>query len=301
MSLNVYGCSPAHSPIGDVAAISAKLLLLVGGEPNKDQNRESVMRKFMIASVMIAVSAAAFAEGNPWVGTWKLDAARSHFIGDTFSYAAAKDGKLHYSDGSTNSYDFGLDGKDYPAAYGRTTSWTASGDHVWDSVTKANGALLWKVHRVLSADGKTLTLTATGARPDGSKFNDITSYTRVSGSKGLVGTWRSTKTEVSLADVYIITAPSATALHWEFPMDKSSVAAKGPGVDTPLLGPNIPATLTFNYKMDSARKLSYVVKFQGRPDTFGVQTLAADGKSFTDTYWSPGKETEKATALYVRQ
>jgi hypothetical protein len=260
------------------------------------------MRKLMLASAVLALSAgAALAAGNPWVGTWKLDPAKSHFVGDTFSYAAANGGKLHYTDGSTNSYDFGIDGKAYPAAYGRTTTWTAVGDHAWDSVTMANGTVLWKVHRVLSADDKTLTITASGARPDGSKFNDVTAYTRVSGSKGLIGTWRSTRVDVSLADVYVITAPSPGMLHWEFPMDKSSVTTKGPGVDAPIVGPNVPPSLTFNYKLEGPGKLSYVVKFQGKPDTYGVQTLAADGKSFSDSYWSPGKEKEKATAFYAKQ
>jgi hypothetical protein len=39
----------------------------------------------------------------------------------------------------------------------------------------------------------------------------------------------------------------------------------------------------------------------GKPDTYGIETLAADGHSFTDVSWNPGKESEKQTAVYVKQ
>jgi hypothetical protein len=32
-----------------------------------------------------------------------------------------------------------------------------------------------------------------------------------------------------------------------------------------------------------------------------VQSIAADGGSFTDTNWNPGRESEKTTAVYVKQ
>ncbi len=47
--------------------------------------------------------------------------------------------------------------------------------------------------------------------------------------------------------------------------------------------------------------MSYVVKDKGKPVGYGTQTLSADGKSFTDTSWSPGKESEKQTAFFVKQ
>lgn len=35
--------------------------------------------------------------------------------------------------------------------------------------------------------------------------------------------------------------------------------------------------------------------------SMGEQTLAADGRSFTDVNWNSGKEDEKTTGVYVKQ
>jgi hypothetical protein len=53
--------------------------------------------------------------------------------------------------------------------------------------------------------------------------------------------------------------------------------------------------------MASPTKMSYINKVNGKATGYGIQTLAADGKSFTDVSWSPGKESEKSTAFYAKQ
>src|SRR6478752_4863308 len=81
----------------------------------------------LLCSLLGLPASAALAADSPWVGTWKLDEARSHLTGDTFTYSQGPGAMLHYSDGVNVSYDFGLDGKEYPAAFGRVTSWTVAG------------------------------------------------------------------------------------------------------------------------------------------------------------------------------
>lgn len=63
----------------------------------------------------------------------------------------------------------------------------------------------------------------------------------------------------------------------------------------------MPAVSTLSFKMVSPTELSYISKFNGKPDAYGTQTLAADGKTLTDVSWSPGKESEKSTAVYNEQ
>ena len=88
---------------------------------------------------------------------------------------------MHYSDGSAFAWDFGIDGKEYKTAEGRTTTWTANSATEWTSITKLNGTVLSTNHYTLSPDGKTLSITYAGTKPDGSKFNDSATYTRVTG------------------------------------------------------------------------------------------------------------------------
>jgi hypothetical protein len=259
------------------------------------------MRTIWLTGALLSVASFAAAAGDsPWAGHWKLDAAKSHFTGDTFTYSAGPHGLLHFSDGSTIGYDFGVDGKEYPSAYNRTTSWTSAGKNQWDQVTKADGKVLSKSRRALSADGKTLTLTFTGTHPDGSTFDEELVYTRLSGGQGLVGKWRSIKVPENAPPSFIISAPSPDSLHFEIPEQKASVEGAADGSDHPIIGPNMPPGMTIGFKL-AQREIHYTIKVSGKPDTYGIETLAADGLSFSDVSWSPGKESEKQTAVYVKQ
>jgi hypothetical protein len=265
-------------------------------------SRRFHMKKFLLAAALAVLPVvAAFGADNPWVGTWKLDVSKSKFTGDTFTYSQSASGLYHYSDGSTEEYDFGIDGKEYPAPYGRVVAWTAAGDNAWNTVWKLNGTVLDNVHRVLTADGKTLTITDDGKRPDGSTFHDETVYARISGKTGLVGKWKSTKVTISEPDSITISSPAAGSIRWEIPQYKQTLEGKTDGSDIPVSGPTVPAGLTVSIKGVSSRKQGYTVKVGGKPINFGMQTLSADGKTLTDVSWSPGKESEKSTGVFEKQ
>jgi hypothetical protein len=260
------------------------------------------MRKFLLAVALLAVPVlSAAAASNPWIGTWKLDPAKSQFTGDTFTYSKAANGLLHFSDGSTESFDFGTDGKEYQSTLGRTEAWTAASASAWDTVVTFKGTVLDKAHYQLSSDSKTLTITSTGTKPDGSSFADESVYARVSGSSGFVGKWRSIKVKISSPSNFVMAASTPDSINWVIPDYKESAAGKADGSDLPVTGPTAPAGLTIAVKLNSAIKHSYIAKINGKPVGYAVQTLAKDGTSFTEIDWSPGKESEKTTSVYVKQ
>lgn len=259
------------------------------------------MKRLVLACALVVFTALpTLAADNPWLGTWKLDTAKSNFTGDTFTYSKAANGMMHFSDGSTENYDFAVDGKPYKTYGNRTSAWTADGDNAWKQVVEADGKTLVTVHRQLSADGKTLTNTYSGTKPDGTTFNDEAVYTRVTGTKGIIGKWRSTKVTVSAPDDFIVSSPTNGVLHWDIPGYKETVEGKA-GVDLPIQGSTVPPGMTFSYRMVTSHELSYTIKLDGKPQAYGIQTLAADGKSFTDVSWSAGKATEKQTGFYAKQ
>lgn len=255
---------------------------------------------FTLVGVFGAPAGATGAE-SPWVGTWKLDRTKSDFTGDTMSYSKNSNGTYHYSDGSVVSYDFGIDGREYPSTPGHTTSWIAAGDHAWDSTIKTTGNFLVKVHRELSNGDKTLTITATGTKPDGSTFNEETVFTRVTGTTGLVGKWRDIKSNEGSPETFVVTSPSTQVLHWEIPDYKETAEGKMDGTDLPIKGPSVTPGMTFGGKLETPTRLAYVLKLNGKPQMFGVQTMSADGSSFTDVAYNPGKKDEKSTAVYIKQ
>ncbi|HEV2286286.1 MAG TPA: hypothetical protein VGR80_09600 [Steroidobacteraceae bacterium] len=258
---------------------------------------------WMILCALLALPAgAASAADSPWNGTWKLDSAKSQLTGQTFSYTQRPNGMLHYEDGSTTSYDFGLDGKEYKTWTNRTSTWTAAGNNAWDRVVRIDGKVTAKGHIVLSADGKTLTETYTGTRPDGQEFHEEDVYSRMSGTDGLAGTWRAAKvTGPTGPQTFIISSPAAGVLRYEIPDMKVSVEAHLDGTEYAVSGPEVPPGMTISFKRISAKSIRYTMKVNGKTDNMGVQTIARDGGSFRDVNWNAQRENEKTTAVYVKQ
>jgi len=256
----------------------------------------------LLASLLALPASAAFAADSPWTGTWKLDPAKSHFTGQTFTYSKGPGELLHYEDGSTASFDFGLDGKEYKSWANRTFSWTPAGRNAWDAVNKADGKVLSKGHITLSEDGKTLNMTFTGTKPDGSTYHEEDTYTRVSGTDGLLGTWRSSKVQGPYGpQSFVISSPAAGTLRYYIPDMKATAEGAIDGTDLPVSGPDIPPGMTIGFKQVTPTKHKYTMKIDGKPDTYGVQTISADGTFFTDVSWNPGHESEKTTSVYVKQ
>ena len=261
------------------------------------------MKPLLICTLLLGFAIEAAAGGaSPWEGTWKIDPARSHLTGDTFTYSKGPGDLLHYADGSSANFDFGLDGKEYMAWPNHTVSWTAAGENAWDSVYKVDGKITTTSHRVLAADGKTLTVTISGKRPDGSDLHDEAVYTRVSGSSGLLGTWRTVKNSgAGVPQQYVISVPQPGLLRYELPDMKASAEGRADGSDHAISSPAMPPDSSIGFKAIGAKKMRYVIKVGGKPDSYGIQTIAKDGRSFTDVSWNPGKESEKLTSVYVRQ
>jgi hypothetical protein len=260
------------------------------------------MRKLLLTAVIAVVSSlSALAAQTPWAGTWVLDLNKSKFTGSTITYTKLANGMYEFSDGSAITFQFGTDGKEYPIAFGRSQTWTATADNAWTTLTKMNGAVISAGKAAVDYDGKTLTISDSGSKPDGSTFRTVNVYTRVSGKMGLEGKWKATQVNISAPDNFVISAPSEGVLHWEMAEYKEIAEGKADGSDIPVTGPTAPAGMTLAITMQTTRKLSYTVKLNGKPIELGEQILAGDGKTLTDTSWSPGKESEKKIEVYARQ
>jgi hypothetical protein len=256
----------------------------------------------LLCSLLALPAGTALGADSPWNGSWKLDPAKSHFTGQTFTYSKGPGELLHYEDGSTASFDFGTDGKEYKTWGNRTTTWTPAGKNAWNRVSTADGKALSKGHVGLSEDGKTLTMTFAGSRPDGTAFDDEDVFTRVSGTDGLIGTWRASKVKGRPGpQEFVISSPSEGVLHYDIPDLKASVDGRLDGTDRPIAGPDVPPGATISLTRVSPTKIKYTMKINGKPDSYGVQTIAADRNSFTDVSWNPGHDNEKTTAVYVKQ
>jgi hypothetical protein len=132
-----------------------------------------------------------FAAANPTLGRWKLNEAKSKLIPGmpknlTVVYEAAGDdikGTIDGVDGqgkpTHNEWTGKFDGKDYPVT-GDPTSDTRAikqiDDHKYDLTVKKGGKVTMTGKAVVSADGKSRTVTVSGTDAAGKKVTATSVY-----------------------------------------------------------------------------------------------------------------------------
>ena len=152
------------------------------------------MMKTRIAVMALALSfmaAGACFAANPHMGTWKLNEAKSKITPGTLknthvvyssmlgqmkvkSDGIGADGKPVHIEWSGK-----FDGKDYPVSgdpNSDTRSYTKVNDRTLTTTAKRNGKVTVTGQIVVSADGKSRTVTLTGTTPKGKKFKNVAVY-----------------------------------------------------------------------------------------------------------------------------
>ena len=144
----------------------------------------------LLSSLFLGTSAFA---ADAVVGTWKLNVAMSKFSGPapksgTRMYTETADGtvldqKMVGADGKEMSMHTAIkyDGKDYPITGNPDADTVAAkvlDAHTTHFTLKRDGKVAGSVHRVVAADGKTLTVNNKGTHGDGKAFDDTLVFDR---------------------------------------------------------------------------------------------------------------------------
>lgn len=143
-------------------------------------------------------------------------------------------------------------------------------------------------------------MNGTQYREDGTKASWVTVRNRKSGSKGIVGEWVNAKVTPSEPEV-MTTRVDGDMFHMQQQHAKTSIDAKLDGTDSKVVGPMVPVGAIASYKSLGPHKLQYTFKLSGKAMVEGTLALSPDGKTLTDTSWSPGKENEKTSEVYDKQ
>jgi hypothetical protein len=157
----------------------------------------SVWRLVTVAAVMILsailsadVTNLSAQDKDPRVGTWKLNVANSKYNpgpapqSQTLKIEASGKGEKVTSevvgaDGkrTTSTYTANFDGKDYPlsgSALGADkVSLKRIDARTTERTDKKDGKLIQTLSRVVSQDGKTMTVTGKGTNAEGKPFNNV--------------------------------------------------------------------------------------------------------------------------------
>ena len=149
----------------------------------------------MLSAAVLAVSLLANAQSkDPFVGTWKLNVAKSKYTpgpapksitsvyevaGKGYSVSVTTEGAA----GTTKyAYTTNLDGKDSPVTGNNPNADTVTVRRIdartLEVVSKRGGKVTTTQRNMLSAEGKTRTVTTTGTDAQGQKVNNVGVFER---------------------------------------------------------------------------------------------------------------------------
>ena len=149
--------------------------------------------RIYVRMILAALSVAlVWSAADPVIGTWKLNVAKSKYSpgpapkSATIAYEAAGDGVKRTgetvgADGQTTSFSYTAqyDGKDYPVTgnpNADTITLKRINAYTTEATLKKGGKVTTTARRVVSKDGKTLTLTLKGTNAQGQRVNAVAVY-----------------------------------------------------------------------------------------------------------------------------
>ncbi len=156
--------------------------------------RKNGLMVSLAACCAIVLSSSIALAADNWLGTWNLDLAKSKYSPGpapkslTLKFEAMPGGIKFTGDGvgadgkpTHSMYLSKFDGRDVPYE-GNTDAETASpkkiDDNSYDNTWKKGGKATTAVRVVVSADGKTMTITQTGTNAKGEAVNNAIVYNK---------------------------------------------------------------------------------------------------------------------------
>jgi hypothetical protein len=145
-------------------------------------------RSLLIVGVTLVWAIAVSAQENPRVGTWHLNVAKSKYSpgpapkSQVLKIETSGQGEKVTSESETASgkqvtvYTANYDGKPYPLTGSPTADMVSLkriDSHTSERTDTKGGKLVQTLRRVVSKDGKTMTVTITGTNAEGKPINNV--------------------------------------------------------------------------------------------------------------------------------
>ena len=151
------------------------------------------VRLLAIVLVLAAVAATLWAAEEPLIGTWKLNLAKSKFTpgppprSQTLHYQPSGASGIQRANDEVNAkgertqsvVTYVFDGKEHPVTGSPLVDAVVNrrmDAYTTERVQKKGGKIVNTLRRIVSKDGKTLTITEEGTDDQGKPFSEITIY-----------------------------------------------------------------------------------------------------------------------------
>ena len=164
---------------------------------------------------------------------------------------------------------------------------------------KTDGKLMRTDTWELSADGKTLSLTSSGARPNGDLYTDTEEYERTAGTSGLIGSWKGTNVKLSSPSELTLEVTGLDSMTLKIAALKATCVAKFDGKDTAVEGPDIPPGFRLALTRTGPYSFKLVQKLNGSQISSSEYKVSEDGKTMTEIGNAPGDSP--STTVWEKQ
>ncbi|MGB6194650.1 MAG: hypothetical protein WBF42_19455, partial [Terracidiphilus sp.] len=262
----------------------------------KNDRRFSMMKRLCknvsLLFCLVALGQSGLAQGNPWNGSWKMDASSLKYAGPTFSVKTDAGGYTVTREGAAGPRTV-CDGKPHTTPNGaETCTKTATG---YMASVSENGKVILKADVSVSTDGKTRTVKAERFPSDDKPFTITTTSKRVSGGPGMDGVWREVKfVESRETGVLTIKVTGDSVAFKETDNDKP-VLCKLDG--TPTKVEEDGTTMSVKRVDSHTLTVTYAGK-DGKARRHNTFVLSPDGKSITETDMTPAPSPSKMTVMF---
>lgn len=245
---------------------------------------------------------------SPFAGTWKVNQEKSQLAGDTMKFGPAAEQSIEMTAGGI-TYSFRTDGKPYALPSGDVAIWRQNSPSNWTTEYRTiNNKLLSSDDWQLSPDGKTLTITSTGAKANGDLYTNTATYSRTDGTSGmagssmgaLMGSWKSTDVKLSSPDELTIQVAGLDRLIFKIAAMKATCEANFDGREVAVDGPDIPPGLRLSLSRTGPYSFKLTQKLNGKLVSSSIYSVSKDDpNTMTEVGGAPGDPP--ATVIWEKQ
>jgi hypothetical protein len=248
-----------------------------------------------VTTLTILNTASARATDDPFVGTWKLNVDKSRFAGYTREIKDLGDKKYDWFQASVL-----IDGKEHPFTFGGTYVATQESPDKWVVTRKHDGKVTSVGTWMLSDGGQQIKTEVQGTRADGTPFKQELVYAREGTGSGIAGKWVVQNFQASAISDWVIKPYGNDGLSFAWPSDKDHEDLKFDGKDYPQEGPReMPGETSCGKRIDN-HTIQLTDKLNGKVRATREAKVSQDGRTLTETRYSPGQQTP-AILVYEKQ
>ena len=239
---------------------------------------------------------------DPFVGRWKVDAAKS-VLNDEMKVEAAGANRYTFDFGPHAVDTVVADGSDQPALQGTTFSVAVKDDHHWTVIRKLKGRTMLVAYWTLSADGNTLNDDYTEYGEDGKPTKMPYVYARTAGeaSGGFGGTWDSETQRVKPGMELEIQPWEGDGLAFGDPRQGVRMQLKFDGKDYAAPNPHAAAGSAFAGRRVGERRLEIEDKSKGEVIEERTVELSDDLKTLTVSVQMVGQSKPRSVLVFERE